>query len=97
MRLRLTADPSGNLASIQVGERSFQDFGELHKYVVDYVNTDSATQEEGEVEIRCDYNLRYEFVIGALTAVRGYRKVDGGIKDLITKIKFAPPEEDPEG
>ena len=47
-----------------------------------------------EVELQCDYNLKYDNTIQAMTAVRGYRaKIDGKdeIITLIEKIRMAQP------
>ena len=43
-----------------------------------------------EIEIDTDYNLRYEYVIRAITAVSGYKDGNEVVK-LIEKIKFAKP------
>ena len=44
-----------------------------------------------EVEIDADYDLRYEYVVEAITAVSGYVDRDTGlIKKIVEKIKFAP-------
>ncbi|MEQ8787470.1 MAG: biopolymer transporter ExbD [Pirellulaceae bacterium] len=95
LTLELQADATGKIARIQLNERSFGTFPELHDYVVGYIGTDENRRENTELEIRADYQLRYENVIEALSAVRGRRKDDGTIEDLITKIKFAPPQEEP--
>jgi biopolymer transport protein ExbD len=49
-----------------------------------------------EVEFDCDYNLHFQYVIDAITAVSGYLDDEGHIVQLIEKIKFAPPPEDKE-
>ena len=46
--------------------------------------------ESTEIELDCDYRLRFEYVINAITAVSGTIR-DGQIVKLIEKIKFAPP------
>ena len=61
---------------------------------MDLVGTEAgpdAGMAGGEVEIDCDFNLAYENVIAAITAVTGHRTEDGTIIKLIEKIKFAPP------
>ena len=52
-------------------------------------------QETTEVELDCDYELDYEHVIKAITAVSGYLDRNGNVIKLVEKIKFAPPREGP--
>ncbi len=98
IKLRLRADANGNLTDITVNDsRSFgTDFNALRGYVSQLTGGESGpTGEEGpEVEIDLDYNLRYEFVIGAITHVTGYRANDD-IVPLVKRIKFAPPRKAP--
>jgi biopolymer transport protein ExbD len=96
LTLELRADAAGNINRIQLNEKSFgTSFDQLHDYVIGYIGTDENRREKTELEIQADYQLRYENVIEALSAVRGRRKDDGTIEDLITKIKFAPPQKEP--
>jgi biopolymer transport protein ExbD len=95
IKVRLAADPSGKLAQIKVNEFNFGlSFGSLHDHVLriagDDVGPDSR-REEVEVELDCDYNLHYEYVIEAVTAVSGHVGADGNIVRLIEKVKFSPP------
>lgn len=92
LKLRLRADGNGRIADIVLNDLSFkQDFDSLNRYVLDYVGgTDGPAGEDSpEVEIDLDYNLRYEHVIQAITAVTGQRQGDDIIR-LVEKIKFAP-------
>ena len=70
------------------------DFEELRKKVINLVGNDSGPNsiaDKTEVELDCDYDLRYENVVRAITSVSG--KVQGGeIVELIKKIKFTPPK-----
>ena len=50
------------------------------------------TLESTEIEFDCDYNLRYEYVVQAMTAVSGYVH-DGQVVKLVEKIKFTPTAE----
>lgn len=94
LKLRLRADGNGRISEIMLNESlSFgQDFNALNQYVVGFVGgTDGPKGEDApEVEIDLDYNLRYEHVIQAITAVTGQKQGDD-IFRLIDKIKFAPP------
>ena len=51
--------------------------------------------DDREIELDCDYNLRFEYVIDAITAVSG-KVQQGEIVKLIDKIKFAPPRGAPQ-
>ncbi len=94
LKLRLRADDNGRLASIAMNEVQLgTDFDALRNTVVGLVGgTQPGEGSEGgpEVEIDTDYNLRYEYVINAITAVSGYKVGDETVK-LIEKIKFAKP------
>ena len=93
IRVRMTALSDGSLAEIQFGNRSLgRDFQKLRQAILDMVGPDPSpsTLESTEVELDCDYNLRFENTIEAITAVSGY--VDqGNIVKLVENIKFAPP------
>ncbi len=96
LKLRLSADAGGNLASIMLNDSSLGNddaaFDRLRANIVDIVGTAAPMEgDEGpEIEIDADYNLRYENVIRAFTAVSGYK--DGNqIVKLIEKVKFAKP------
>ncbi len=94
MKLRLVADASGNLETMQLNERAFgKDFQQLRAYIMSLVGGDapSTARLSAEIELDCDYQLRYENVIAAVTAVTGYMTPDGQVVKLIEKIKFAPP------
>ena len=92
IQVRMTADVNGNLANIAVGTRSLgRDFTALQNEVVGIIGTErgpGSIAESAEVELDCDYNLHYQYVIQAITAVSG--KVQGkDVIKLIEKIKFA--------
>lgn len=94
IKLRLRAGSNGDLGEIVVNDSiTFgADWGRLRAYILEITGGNSpATPEEGpEVEIDLDYDLRYEHVIAAITAVTGQRQGDE-IKRLVERIKFAPP------
>ncbi|MCA9189809.1 MAG: biopolymer transporter ExbD, partial [Planctomycetales bacterium] len=96
MKLKLSADrSSGNLTSIRLNnELEFNSFDELHRHVLSMIGGDSGPGAgDAEIELDCDYNLKYEYVIAAITAVSGERTADDQIIRLIEKIKFTPPQE----
>jgi biopolymer transport protein ExbD len=95
MKVRLIASPSGELAQIKLNDNNFNvDFTRLHDYIISLIGDErgpGSVQESAEVELDCDYNLKYEYVIEAVTAVSGYVDADGNIVKLVEKIKFSPP------
>jgi len=98
IRVRLAAGPDGQIAGIQMGEQPLASFRELHlaiRGLVGDTGGPAAGAEGLEVELDCDYALRYEYVIAAITAISGYI-ADGQVVPLIEKIKFAPPRDAPQ-
>jgi biopolymer transport protein ExbD len=95
MKVRMRADGGGNLAELSLNDRSFTGadrFKALHQYIASLVGEGSLAAS-AEVELDCDFNLKYEFVIEAITAVSGTLAPDGQIVKLVEKIKFSPPRE----
>ena len=96
LKLRLRADEQGRLSSMTLNEIDLgsgpESFDRLRANVVELVGTTAPVDgDEGpEIEIDTDYNLRYENVIQAITAVSGYKDGNEVVK-LIEKIKFAKP------
>ena len=91
IKIRLRAAGDGALAGITVNDtRTFGNFGELNQFIIGLVGREGGPgQQDAEVELDCDYNLRYEHVIETITAVSGYIQ-DDEIIHLVEKIKFAP-------
>jgi len=50
-------------------------------------------QSTAEIEIEADFNLKYEYIIQAITAVSGSPQSDGSVIKLVEKIKFTPPKQ----
>lgn len=93
IRIRLTADTSGNLAGIYFGESRMANFRQLQKEIISIIGDDfgpGSLAEETEVELDCDANLKFRHTIDAITAVSGDIR-DGQIVKLIEKIKLTPP------
>ncbi len=92
IQVRLSADANGQLAGIQVGQRPLgRDFGALRAEILGIIGTErgpGSIAENTEVELDCDYNLHYEYVIDAITHVSGYTQ-GGKVMKMIEKIKFA--------
>jgi biopolymer transport protein ExbD len=95
MKVRLRAGANGNLAQISLNDNTFGvNFESLHNYIISIIGDargPGSVQDTAEVELDCDYNLRYENVVKAITAVSGYVDDDGNIVKLVEKIKFSPP------
>jgi len=97
MKLRMRADANGTLIGMKLNEREFGTKGwdslrgEIARVLTGHSGPGSI-QESAEVELDCDYNLKYEYVISAITAVSGYKNTDGNIVKLVEKVKFAPPK-----
>jgi biopolymer transport protein ExbD len=93
MKVRLRADASGNLAELLLNDRAFSGpdrWQQLHNHIAGLVG-DERLAAAAEVELDCDYGLKYEHVIEAITAVSGSVETDGTISKLVEKIKFSPP------
>ena len=70
-----------------------EDRSKSNNLALDPLEELSRLAETAEVEYDCDYRLRYEYVIDAITAVSGYVAENGRtIEKLIRRIKFAPPK-----
>jgi len=96
LKLRLRADSTGELSSLvldgtDLGNGS-EAYDALRLKVIQTIGTGEPIEgDEGpEIEIDTDFNLRYEYVIRAITAVSGMKDGDQVVK-LIEKIKFAKP------
>jgi biopolymer transport protein ExbD len=97
IRVRLKADSAGRLTGVQFNDRMMPASGgmeALRLEIIGLIGDDrgpGSIQESAEVELDCDFQLHYEHVIQAVTAVSGYRDRDGNVIKLVEKIKFAPP------
>ena len=102
MKLRLQAGTGGELASMSLNQTTFGKNGwdALRSKIADIVRSDSGPGgviENAEVELDCDYSLKYEYVIQAITAVSGYRDGNNNLVKLVDKVKFTPPKGGPGG
>jgi len=100
MKLKLRADSNGTLVKMQLNQKGFErgDWGALRGYIIGILGDErgpNSIQDSAEVELDCDYNLKYEHVIDAITAVSGYRDDGDKIVKLVEKIKFSPPKKEP--
>ncbi len=95
--LVMKADADGRLADMRLGGRSFGNgpdaFLKLHSQIRGMVDDAGGpgTADDLEVELDCDYNLNYEHVMRAITAITGYIE-NGQPHKLIERVKFTPPK-----
>ena len=97
VKVTMTADPgSGELTSVTVGDvvlsppYSVSLRNKVRSLVGD--GGPSGAVEDTEVELDCAYDLKYQYVIMAITAVSGYITADKHVVKLVEKIKFSPPK-----
>jgi biopolymer transport protein ExbD len=95
MKIHLRAKPNGDLDRVTMNDLNFgTDFEALHQKIIGLVGDErgpGSVQETAEVELECDYHLRYEYVIQCITAVSGYVNPHGEVVKLVEKLKFSPP------
>jgi hypothetical protein len=76
---------------------TFESFPALTEYIAGFIGDErgpGSLQETAEVELHCDYNLRYAYVVKAIDAVSGkVNPEDGTIIKLVQKIRFAQQQE----
>jgi biopolymer transport protein ExbD len=94
-KITLRADDNGVLNGILLGNRAIKSRQELQREIRAMVNDAGGAGSAGalalEVELDCDYQLRFEYVIDAITDISGLVTADGRIVKLIEKVKFSPP------
>jgi len=95
--LVMKADAEGKLVEMRLGGRSFGNapdaFLKLHQQIRGMVNDAGGpgTADDLEIELDCDYDLNYEHVMRAITAITGYIE-NGQAHKLIERVKFTPPK-----
>ncbi|HEX6962939.1 MAG TPA: biopolymer transporter ExbD [Lacipirellula sp.] len=95
LRVRLRADDQRNLAALELGDVQItgnNPFNELQTRIRGLVDDSAGPGSvEQEVEIEADYNLKYKYVMNAMTAITGYiDPATGERHKLIEKVRFAP-------
>ncbi len=95
MTIRLISDQRGELAQIKLNDRDFGvSFDKLNQALIRLIGDDrgpDSLHSQAQVTLDCDYGLRYEHVIQAITAVSGYVDADGNVVPLIEHIQFTQP------
>ena len=94
MRVKMTAGPDGTLSGITMNGSGVGDFEALRQKIIGIVgvNTGPGGAQNTEVELDCDYGLKYLNVVQAISHVSGVPQPDGQTIDLVKKIKFTPPK-----
>lgn len=95
IRVRLRAGESRDLAGVEIGDAPLtgeNPFGQLQARIRGMIADDAGPGAvDQEVELDCDYDLKYRYVINAITAISGYLDpATGEPVKLIEKIRFAP-------
>lgn len=99
LKLRIRSNATGQLAGMQLndiemGSDDPASFDKLRAQVAGLTSSVTPAQREAgegpEIEIDTDFQLRYEYVIKAITAVSGFKDGDQTVT-MIDKIKFAKP------
>jgi biopolymer transport protein ExbD len=95
-RVLLKADANGNLVSITIGNLPVgTDMRRLRQHAVEALASASGPQKNKvEYELDCDYQLKYEHTMLAVTMISGRRQGDQMIP-LIQNIKFSSPKPPP--
>ena len=86
IKVRLTADQGGGLAGIRLNDRSYPSWDALQNKIISLLEGDPGMRINTEVELDCDYALKYENVVAAITAVSGYRDGNNEIVKLVQLI-----------
>ena len=92
--LEMRADATGRLVELRMAGQSFtggddERWTQLRQFVAGQIGG-GGLEAAPEVTIDCDRNLKYDYVIRAITAISGDVGPDGRIIRLIEKINFAP-------
>jgi biopolymer transport protein ExbD len=98
IKVRMKSDGAGRLVSLTMGTRTIagkgeEAFGKLRREILGIVGDDRGPNNmasKTEIELDCDPQLHYEYVIRAVTAVSGYIGPNKEVVKLVEKIKFAP-------
>jgi biopolymer transport protein ExbD len=95
LKVRLTAGPDRDLTGIELGDVQItgeNPFYQLQTRIRGLVDDSAGPgSSDQEVEIEADYELKYKFVMNAMTAITGYiDPATGERHKLIEKVRFAP-------
>lgn len=95
IQIQLFADANGDLAGIQMGDRSIGSFRALRRQIRAMCASDqgpAAVVASRQVQLNFDYNLKYQYVMEAVSNISGYLADDKRtVIRLIENIKFGTP------
>jgi biopolymer transport protein ExbD len=100
IRIKLAATEDGDLKKISQLDaggsgKIFKDFEALKAFIKEEVDKKGGPGSDDakklEVELDCDYGLKYQFTMAAISTISGEKKGDDVIK-WIENIKFTPPK-----
>lgn len=102
IRIKLAADEDGNLAKMSKipsgpgdAGKTFKDFKELKAFIKESVDAKggpgSDDAKKMEVELDCDFGLKYKYTMTAISTVSGEKKGED-VVNWIENIKFTPPK-----
>jgi biopolymer transport protein ExbD len=89
MRVEMKADADGKLTTRTLDGESFTDFKDLGNKIYARVSSAGETAD-AKVEIHCDYQLHYEYVIGAMGVISSRMTDSGEVVSLVQNIVFKP-------
>ncbi len=97
IKVKLQADANGNLVQLRFGDiplgNDDRAFEKLNQEILDLVGRPGAAKPKDiEVEIDADYDLRYEYIIKAVSKCTGRIDSKGQVIRFVEKVKFAPPK-----
>jgi biopolymer transport protein ExbD len=98
IKVTLRAGAGGGLSTIRMGTKTLENLDRLRPEILAIVGKEhgpGSLAAETEVEFDCDYDLKFEIVIDAITQVSG--RVEKGrqgeqVIKMVEKIKFSPPK-----
>jgi biopolymer transport protein ExbD len=100
LRVRMLADADGNLSQLFLGDNPLGNddraFVRLNGEILKVVGRPgNPLSDQIDVIIDVDYELRYEYVIKAVSNCTGRLDSKGNVVRYVEKIKFAPPKKKP--
>jgi biopolymer transport protein ExbD len=95
LKVRLRAGENRELASLELGDVQIEGadpFGQLQARIRGMTDDSAGPGSvDQEVEIEAEYDLKYQYVMNAMTAITGYiDPATGERHKLIEKVRFAP-------
>lgn len=97
IKVKLQADANGNLIQLRLGDNPLGNddraFQRLNSEILKLIGRPGAAMaKDVEVEIDADYDLRYEYIIKAVSNCTGRLDSRGNVVRYVEKVKFAPPK-----